>query len=123
MPDKTGQIADRISGAVLTTFIDQGGSRFAPQMSVAAPGGTISHGQATVTTSEVTLRAANAGRRSIIIQNLGAGTLFIGSAGVLSTTGMKIVTDGRLILDRGIGGAITAIASASCDVRFLEELS
>lgn len=83
--------------------------------------GTVSHGQATVA-GAVTLRAANASRRSITIQNLGTGTLFVGASGVGTADGYQLKTDVSLTLLRHTD-AVYVNATGSCDVRFIEELA
>ena len=84
--------------------------------------GGLAHGQATITVA-ATLRAANSARRSITIKALsGGGTLYVGTAGVLTTTGYEVLSGESLTLGR-CTEAILVIASASTDVRFVEELA
>lgn len=103
----------------------QGDTEFAQQVAIGAPGGNIANGNATVGTGEVTLRAANPKRKSIIIYNNHAtAKLYIGATGVTTGNAPPVVPGASLILDKGCSDAIKAISdTASTDVRFLEEVN
>lgn len=81
---------------------------------------SLNHGQATVTGS-LTLRAYDTSRQSIFIQNLGAGTLYIGGSGVTTSVGIQLIPNGNIILDKSQGAAIYCVPQGTCDVRFVEE--
>jgi len=79
----------------------------------------LSHGRASVT-GPVTLRAANAKRRSITLR-VSSGTLTLGGSGVATTTGFDLASGSTITLDRSADAAIYADAS-SATVEFVEEL-
>ena len=81
----------------------------------------IGNGNASVGTTEVTLRAANELRTSIIVHNAGPGTLYLGTDGVTTGNTTPILDGGSLALDRSAAAKINAICSSTCDVRFFEE--
>lgn len=60
------------------------------------------------------------GRRELIIQNLGAGALFIGGAGVTAANGVQVASGDLLRLDVLDVGDIYGISGAVSDVRILE---
>lgn len=78
-------------------------------------------GQITVNETPVVIRSSAKSRISMIIQNLGAGVLYIGGEGVTSSDGIKIASGGDITIDGGINSAIYGNSVGSCDVRFLEE--
>ena len=79
------------------------------------------HGQATVA-GNVVLRAYNPRRKSILIQNLGTGVLWVGATGVTAADGLSCAAGATMVLDRG-GDIVVVTATGTCDVRFLEETS
>ena len=60
------------------------------------------------------------GRRELLIQNLGAGNLFVGAAGVTANTGVRVGSGEILRLDVLDVGDIYGVSSAASDVRVLE---
>ena len=60
------------------------------------------------------------GRRELIIQNLGAGALYIGDAAVTTTTGLSVPSGDMLSLKILDFGDIYGISDASADVRVPE---
>lgn len=83
--------------------------------------GYFAHGQATIT-GPTTLRPQNTKRRSIFIQNLGTGTLYVGGSGVLTTDGLKVDSGGDIQIDMACEAIIYVNATGTCDVRYMEEL-
>jgi len=82
----------------------------------------MGHGQATISGSS-TLRASDTRRKSIVIQNLGPGILYIGGAGVTSSNGFMLVPNSVISLETSASAPISVVnASGSCDVRYIEEL-
>ena len=73
-------------------------------------------------TGTVTLRSFNYNRKSIIIQNLGAGTLYVGGSAVSSANGMRILPNETLALNSAAGVAVYCYSAGTCDVRFIEEI-
>lgn len=59
-------------------------------------------------------------RRKLLIQNLGAGALYIGDASVTPGSGYQIAANSSLTLDVLDFGDIYGISSTSADVRVLE---
>tara|TARA_R110000824_G_scaffold116426_1_gene267845 strand:+ start:1405 stop:1812 length:408 start_codon:yes stop_codon:yes gene_type:complete len=60
------------------------------------------------------------GRRQLLIQNLGAGVLYIGGSTVTVADGVRVASGDTLTLDVLDVGDIYAISSAVSDVRVLE---
>mgnify|MGYP007044001998 CR=1 FL=1 len=80
---------------------------------VASGNGTIS--------GTVILRAFNANRSSLLIQNLGTASLYVGGSAVSVNDGVQVLTGGEITLDKSNGGAVYVCASGTCNVRFIEE--
>ncbi len=70
----------------------------------------------------VSLRAFNSNRMSIMIQNLGTATLYVGGSAVSTSTGLQVLPSGQITLDRSNGGAIYCTATGTASVRFIEEV-
>lgn len=85
------------------------------------PETTITSGAASVA-GTVALRSYNTSRQSILIQNLGPGTLYTGGSGVTSATGLIVFPNGNITLDKSRGAAVYCTSSGTCDVRFVEEI-
>lgn len=82
---------------------------------------SISNGAATVTTTGALLVAASAGRRKILIQNLGNKAVYFGAAGVSSANGIKLSAGGNTELELGPALALHTVAeSGSQDIRYLQ---
>jgi hypothetical protein len=91
----------------------------------ASKGTTLDNAGHTVGTSAALLLAANAARRSVIINNEDAGNaIYIGSdATVTAATGLKVSAGQSLSLTNAAGAAIYAIgAAAGLTVKTLAEL-
>jgi len=102
--------------------VPQGSDAYATLVVLAAPGGTLGVGNASISTGEVLLRAASNKRRSIIIQNHSANKIAVGPTGVTTLNSPTIDANGDLTLDKGAGAAIYCVADgASSDVRWIEE--
>ena len=85
------------------------------------PETTITAGAANVAGS-VTLRSYNTSRQSIMIQNLGTATLYVGGSSVTSSNGLVVLPNGDIMLDKSRGAAVYCYSSGTCNVRFLEEI-
>jgi len=88
----------------------------------AAPDNTIDAQTVTVGTSEVALPTTpEPGRDTIIIQNLGAQSIFVGPTGVATSTGLEISKRSSLELTLGPSVAVFGISgTAGQDVRVFE---
>jgi len=60
------------------------------------------------------------GRRQLMIQNLGAGALFVGDSTVTTTEGVRVASGDTLTLDVLDVGNIYAISDGVSDVRVME---
>lgn len=60
------------------------------------------------------------GRRKLIVQNLGAGALYIGGSNVTTANGVQVASGSMITLDVLDFGDIWAVSSANSDVRVLE---
>jgi len=79
------------------------------------------YGNVSVGTSATLVRAANTGRASILVQNLGAGTIYLGSDSSV-TTANGIQAQPGAAVEFKVDDAIYAISSAAAtDVRYFEE--
>ncbi|OEJ64649.1 hypothetical protein [Magnetovibrio blakemorei] len=66
--------------------------------------------------------AANAARKSVTIQNLGAQPIYLGGAGVTVADGLEVAANGGAFTLSGVSAAVYAISgTAGQDVRVLEE--
>jgi len=83
-------------------------------------GSSFTHGAVTVGTTATLIKSANANRRSLLIQNLGEGNIFIGGSTVTTGNGIKISAGGSIVIDNTTA-AIYGIAAAAQDVRYFEE--
>lgn len=80
----------------------------------------IASGQATVGTSAANIVAARDTRKRVILINHGAGDVFVGPAGVTTSTGLKIPSGASVTLQTT--AAVQGIASsAGQSVHYLEE--
>ena len=62
--------------------------------------GTLANGAETaVSSSAVSVLAANANRKKLIVQNTGASAVRIGTTGVTATTGFRLAAGAMLIVD------------------------
>jgi hypothetical protein len=87
------------------------------------PGSNISiaNGSASVTTSTGLLVAAAAGRRKILVQNLGGKKVYLGASGVSTANGIQLPSGADLELEIGPALALHAVAeSGTMDVRYLQ---
>jgi hypothetical protein len=57
-----------------------------------------------------------------MIQNLGAGTLYIGGPGVDTTTGIQLTPNNNINLTTGNGAPVYLSSDGTSNIRFLEEL-
>jgi hypothetical protein len=83
---------------------------------------TLNHGAVSVTTSETTIRAANAARASLLVQNLGSVEIYIGKTGVTTANGIKIAAGDSFGNIQFTGGVVGRAISGTCDVRYWEEV-
>jgi len=96
-----------------------------PMETIAGEVGLISYpnagyGNVSIGTTVGTIVSADTDRRALIIQNLGAGTLYIGfDSAVTTTNGFKLASGESLEIN-GYRGAVYGIGDATCDVRYLE---
>lgn len=85
------------------------------------PETTLTSGAASIS-GTLTLRSYNTSRQSIMIQNLGPGTLYTGGSTVSGTTGLVVLPNANITLDKSRGAAVYCTADGTCDIRFLEEI-
>jgi hypothetical protein len=77
----------------------------------------------TVTTVSGELLALNAARRSLILMNNDPSySVWVGGAGVTSSSGLKVSAGQSLVLDNSAGAALHAVANANVSVTIFEEL-
>lgn len=70
------------------------------------------------------VRAANASRRSILVQNNGTADIYVGSsAAVTVATGIRVPLGGGAFESQAIGAVYAISGTAGQDVRFSEELN
>lgn len=81
----------------------------------------LTNGAGTIS-GTVVLRPYNSSRKSIMIQNLGTGILYIGGENVTESNGLKLLTNGDLVIDNTSGAAIYTTSNGTTSIRFLEEL-
>jgi hypothetical protein len=82
---------------------------------------TITNGAASVTTTSALLVAGAAGRRTMLIQNLGNKAIFIGASGVSTASGIRVASGGNTQLEIGPDLDLHAVAeSGILDVRWLQ---
>ena len=70
----------------------------------------------------IVLRGFNSNRRSIMIQNLGTATLYVGGSGVTVDNGIQIGVNENIILENSGGAAVYCTADGTCNIRFIEEI-
>lgn len=64
------------------------------------PAGTLANGAETaVSTVAVSVLAANANRKKLIVQNTGVNTVRIGTTGVTATTGFRLTAGATMVFD------------------------
>ena len=63
---------------------------------------------------------ALAGRRSIIIVNISANTIYLGNSGVTTATGYALYTTQAVSMDIGSEVTIYGIAGGASEIRYLE---
>lgn len=62
--------------------------------------GTLANGAETaVSSSAISVLAANANRKKLILQNTGANAVRIGASGVTATTGMRLAAGSAIVFD------------------------
>jgi len=93
-----------------------------PLPTTAATGGTIRASAVSVGTTATALPAAAlASRRRVIVQNLGATTVYLGGTSVTAAAGLAVRPEGAIALDLLETAALYGIvASGTADVRVLE---
>lgn len=62
--------------------------------------GTLANGAETaVSSSAISVLAANASRKKLIVQNTGANAVRVGTTGVTATTGFRLVAGATIVID------------------------
>ena len=81
------------------------------------------YGNVSVGVTATLVRAANAGRSSVLVQNLGTGIIYVGTDGsVTAANGIQVQVNSAITLN--VDDAIYAISTiAATDVRYLEEVA
>lgn len=83
-----------------TPTVLQGTSPWVISGTVGLPTGTLANGVETaVAAAAVEILAANASRKSALIQNTGAANIRVGVTGVAITTGIRLTPGGMIIFD------------------------
>ena len=85
-------------------------------------GGTIASGQVSVNGSEVSLRTANLGRRSLTGTVTG-NSVWIGPVGVTSGTGLLVNAGGSFNFNSAAASVFKVISSAAATISWLEEIA
>lgn len=81
----------------------------------------IANGAASVTNTSALLVAAAAGRRKILVQNLGDKKVYLGASGVSTANGIQLPPGADLELEIGPALALHSVAaSGTQDVRYLQ---
>jgi len=78
------------------------------------------YGNVSIGTTAGTIVSADTDRKALIIQNLGAGNLYIGFDSTVTTTNGFKLASGESLEINGYRGAVYGIGDATCDVRYLE---
>jgi len=85
-------------------------------------GSSISSAAVSVGTDAIQLVAAMAGRKSLVVQNLGASDIYVGGTGVTTASGIKVAgSGGSLSIDKTAGAVWAISANAGQDVRVMVE--
>jgi hypothetical protein len=109
----TTTVTNADTGAIYT----QGTVSVAGTANVIERGSTIDQGSATITTSMGTVLAADATRRTILLQNLGSDYVWIGgSTAIVVNTGARLAPGQAFVIDKAPTSAIYAIASTGSQV-------
>ena len=91
------------------------------RLNTGASGGSIDADAVSVTSTAGVVVAANASRKSVIIQNLGSAPIFIGGSTVADSDGLKVDPGQSLTVDNTTAAIYGVTASGTADVRYLEE--
>ena len=86
----------------------------------AALASTLNHKSVDVDDSDTTIIAANASRKTILIQNNGSASVFLGLAGVTTGTGFELENGTSILLHNKETVHAIAAAAGPYDVRYLE---
>ena len=91
---------------------------------VSFSGGTLANGaQTAVSSTAVQILAANANRKGLVIQNVGAANMRVGITGVTATTGLKLEPGQTWEPPAAPTNAIFAIRDGSTDTTALAQES
>lgn len=104
--------------------VGEGIEVFAPparQLVTSAAGTTLATAEVSVTTTATVIAAANNGRQSLLIKNIGAATVYIGPSGVTTATGYPLDAGEVLELSGQTGAVYGRVAAGTNLVRTLEE--
>lgn len=86
-----------------------------------ATSGALTSTAVSVTTTATALPASPAsGRKRILVQNLAAVAVYLGSASVTTSNGIEIAPKGTLLLPLGSSVLYGRVATGTADVRVLE---
>jgi hypothetical protein len=109
---------------IVNGSIDDDRANIDGDIDATSKGSILSNAAHTVGIAAAELLAANTTRRSVIVQNLSAGDIYLGSDNTVTTaTGLKVASLQSVTLDKAAPAAIYAIGSgAGLDVRTLEEM-
>lgn len=82
---------------------------------------SFTNAQVTVNTTATLIKAANANRVSLVIRNIGATDIFIGTASVTTVNGFLIKVNESIALDRNTAALYGVVATSPTTVSYIEE--
>jgi hypothetical protein len=82
---------------------------------------TIATDQKTITSTATVIVASNSIRKSILIRNIGAVDIYIGTSAVTTATGFLLKANESIGLDRNTAAIYGRTASTSGTVAYIEE--
>lgn len=84
------------------------------------PETVMTTGQVTVTTGNILIKAANIGRKQLLIQNTGSVDIWVGNTGITATTGFKLPAGASYNEDKDTSAFYGTTASGTSVIAFKE---
>jgi hypothetical protein len=92
------------------------------RLQAGAAGGSIAQAAVSVGTTATLLSAANASRKSVVLQNLGSSPVYLGGASVTTANGVEIAGGGgAIVVDKTTAALYGIVSAGTSDVRVLTE--